>query len=156
MQSDSVVLERVLERSLRDLHLLQTSLEGQKFFAAGVPWFVTSFGRDSLIAALQTLAYDPDIAEQTLPLLVRYQGQQVDERRDEEPGKIMNELRVGELAHLNEIPPTPYYGTIDTTPLFLILIACHAAWTGDLSLFNDLRDHSELALSWMAQYGDQN
>jgi len=102
------------------------------------------------------LAYDPGMAAQTLRLLASYQGQHVDEWRDEQPGKIMHELRVGELAHLNEIPQTPYYGTIDATPLFLILIAQHAAWTGDLTVFHDLHSHIERALAWIAQYGDQN
>ncbi len=156
VHSDSILLNRLMDRSLRDLHLLQTTSGGQKFFAAGVPWFVTLFGRDSLIAALQTLAYDPDIAVQTLRILANYQGQKLDPWRDEEPGKIMHELRVGEMARLNEIPQTPYYGTIDATPLFLILIARHAAWTGDLTLFNDLRDNIERALAWMAESGDQN
>ena len=109
-----------------------------------------------MIASLQTLAYDPGIAEQTLRLLAKYQGQKVDEWRDEQPGKIMHELRVGEMAHLNEIPQTPYYGTIDATPLFLILIARHAAWTGELRIFNDLRAPIEAALEWLAEYGDQN
>lgn len=156
IRSDSVLFNNILERSLRDLHMLKTTLQGHQFFAAGVPWFVTLFGRDSLIASLQMLAYDPKIAEQTLSLLAHYQGRKVDEWRDEQPGKIMHELRVGELAHLNEIPQTPYYGTIDATLLFLILLAQHATWTGTLTLFRDLRDHVEQALSWIAQYGDQN
>jgi glycogen debranching enzyme len=156
IRSNSFLLNHVVERSLRDLYLLRTSLEGEQFFAAGVPWYVTLFGRDSLIASLQTLAYKPDIAEQTLRLIAKYQGTSVDHWREEEPGKIMHELRVGEMAHLNEIPQTPYYGTIDATPLFLVLVARHAAWTGELALFNDLRDHIEAALSWITVYGDQN
>jgi glycogen debranching enzyme len=154
--SDSLLFTSLVDRSLRDLHMLQTTLQGRQFFAAGVPWFVTLFGRDSLIAALQMLAYDPSIAAQTLRLLAHYQGQHVNEQRDEQPAKIMHELRVGELAHLNEIPQTPYYGTIDATPLFLILLAQHAAWTGDLTLFRALRDHIERALAWIATYGDPN
>lgn len=156
IHSNSILLNRLMDRSLRDLHLLQTTSGGQKFFAAGVPWFVTLFGRDSLIAALQTLAYDPDIAVQTLRILANYQGQKLDPWRDEEPGKIMHELRIGEMAHLNEIPQTPYYGTIDATPLFLILIARHAAWTGDLTVFNELRGNIERTLAWMAESVDQN
>ncbi len=156
VRSNSSMLNNVVERSLRDLYLLRTSLEGEQFFAAGVPWYVTLFGRDSLIASLQTLAYNPGIAEQTLRLMAKYQGTKIDHWRDEEPGKIMHELRVGEMAHLNEIPQTPYYGTIDATPLFLILVARHAAWTGELRLFNDLHDHIEAALSWISVDGDQN
>ena len=156
VRSNSSLLINVVERSLRDLYLLRTSLEGEQFFAAGVPWYVTLFSRDSLIASLQTLAYNPGIAEQTLRLMAKYQGAKIDLWRDEEPGKIMHELRVGEMAHLNEIPQTPYYGTIDATPLFLVLIARHAAWTGELRLFKDLRDHIEAALSWISDHGGQN
>jgi glycogen debranching enzyme len=156
VRSTSLLLNQVLDRSVRDLRLLRSSLAGQEFFAAGVPWFVALFGRDSLITALQTLAYNPDIAEHTLRLLAGYQGQRVDAWRDEQPGKILHELRVGELARLGEVPHTPYYGTIDATPLFLILIGHHAAWTGDLTVFNELRGHVELALEWMARYGDPN
>jgi glycogen debranching enzyme len=156
IHSDSPLLNKVVERSLRDLCLLRTSLQGEQFFAAGVPWFVTLFGRDSLIASLQTLAYNSVIAEQTVRLMAKYQGTKIDRWRDEEPGKIMHELRIGEMAHLNQIPQTPYYGTIDATPLFLALIARHAAWTGELRLFNDLRGPIDAALSWISQYGDQN
>ena len=147
-------LNRVLERSLHDLRILRARLDGHEFFAAGVPWYVTLFGRDSLISALQSLAYEPDVAEQTLRLLAKFQGTQVDAWRDEGPGKIMHELRVGEMAHTGEVPQTPYYGTIDATPLFLILLAQHAAWTGSLKLFNDLRGVAEKAVQWMADYGD--
>jgi glycogen debranching enzyme len=130
VRTDSLLLNRILARSLRDLRVLQSTIEGQEFFAAGVPWFATLFGRDSLITSLQTLAYNPGIAEQTLRLLGRYQSQHLDEWRDAQPGKILHELRVGEMARLGEIPHTPYYGTIEAMPLFLILIGRHTAWTG--------------------------
>jgi glycogen debranching enzyme len=152
--SDSPALEQIIERSLRDLRVLRSRLQGEEFFAGGVPWYVALFGRDSILAALQTLAYVPDVAEQTLRLLARYQGTKVDDWRDEQPGKILHELRVGELAHIGAIPHTPYYGSIDSTPLFLILLGRHAAWTGDLRVFHDLRDHVERALKWMRDYGD--
>ncbi len=154
MSSDNPLLDRVFKRSLGDLRILRSTLDGKQYFAAGVPWFVTLFGRDSIVAALQTLAYEPSIAAHTLRLLAKYQGTKVDEWRDEQPGKIPHELRVGELAHLNDIPQTPYYGSIDATPLFLILIARHAAWTGDLSLFNELAGTVDRALDWMHKYGD--
>jgi glycogen debranching enzyme len=146
-------LDEIMERSFRALRVLRTHLKRQTFFAAGVPWFVTLFGRDSLITALQVLAFNPGIAEETLRLLATYQGTRVDEWRDEEPGKILHELRVGEMANLDVIPHTPFYGTVDATPLFLILMARHAAWTGDLALFNELRSHVERALAWMDEYG---
>jgi glycogen debranching enzyme len=154
VESDSLLLNNVLDRSLRDLRVLRSTLAGDAYFAAGLPWFGTLFGRDSLITALQMLAYNPAIAEQTLRVLARYQGTRIDEWRDEQPGKILHELRVGEMAHLHEIPHTPYYGTVDATPLFLVLVGRHAAWTGDLRLFHDLRDHIERALTWVDRYGD--
>ena len=156
IKSDNPLLDRVIERSLRDLYLLRTQLESEHFFAAGVPWFVTLFGRDSIIASLETLAFKPEIAEQTLRIMAKYQGRRIDKRREEEPGKIMHEIRVGEMAHMEEIPQTPYYGTVDATPLFLILMARHAAWAGHLGLFNDLRPNIDAALSWIGEYGDRN
>ncbi len=154
--SDSRSLNEIMDRSLRDLRLLRSRIQGEEFFAGGVPWFVTLFGRDSIISAMQTLAYEPGIAEQTLRLLAHYQAADVSEWRDEQPGKILHELRLGELAHLGEIPQTPYYGSIDSTPLWLILLARHAAWTGTLELFRELRDNVERALTWMTEYGDLN
>jgi glycogen debranching enzyme len=152
--SDSALLNTVVDRSLRDLRVLRSRLRDKAFFSAGLPWYGTLFGRDSLVAALETLAYEPGIAEDTLRLLASYQGSHVDDWRDEQPGKILHELRRGELAHLNEIPQTPYYGSVDSTPLFLILIGAHAHWTGDLTVFNDLRSHVERALDWIATFGE--
>jgi glycogen debranching enzyme len=152
--SDSLLLNRVLDRSLRDLEALRSRLGDASYFAAGVPWFVALFGRDSIITALQTLAYDPRIAEQTIRLLANFQGRLVNEWREEEPGKILHEIRVGEMARLGEVPHTPYYGTVDATPLFLILIGEHARWRGSLALFNELKGNVEAALDWIARYGD--
>ncbi|HEX8989876.1 MAG TPA: glycogen debranching N-terminal domain-containing protein [Rhodocyclaceae bacterium] len=149
LRCDDPRIDRVVERSLRDLHLLGTSLRGYRYFAAGVPWYVALFGRDSLIAALEALAFLPDRAEDTLHLLASFQGTRDDTWRDEEPGKIMHELRVGEMARLGEIPQTPYYGTVDATPLFLILLARHAEWTGRLGLFRKLERHVQGALAWI-------
>ena len=151
--SDSQLLEELIDRSLRDLRVLRMKLHDQFFFAAGVPWFATLFGRDSLITAWQILAYDPSISAHTLRLLASYQGSRVDEWREEQPGKILHELRVGEAAHIGLIPHTPYYGSIDATPLFLMLIGRHAAWTGSLALFHELHEPIERALEWMSRYG---
>jgi glycogen debranching enzyme len=154
IRSDSEVLNRVMRQSLMDLHMLKTTIGGGEFFAAGIPWFATLFGRDSLITSLQTLAYGPDTAKDSLRLLARHQGVRVSAWRDEEPGKILHELRVGELARMNRIPHTPYYGTIDATPLFLVLLSREAYWTGDLSLFEELRPQVEKALEWIDRFGD--
>jgi glycogen debranching enzyme len=149
LQSDSPLFNRVLSQSFTDLHALRSKLDGYSYFSAGVPWYATLFGRDSLTVALQTLAYDPAMAEQTLRLLARYQGKTDDAWREEGPGKIMHELRQGELAHLDKIPQTPYYGSVDVTPLYLIVLARHAAWTGRLDLFEALRPNVEAALGWI-------
>jgi glycogen debranching enzyme len=147
--SDDPRLNRVLDRSLRDLHLLGTPLGGRRYFAAGVPWYVTLFGRDAIISALEALAFIPGRAEDTVRLLASFQGSRDDAWRDEEPGKIMHELRVGEMARLGEIPQTPYYGSVDATPLFLVLLSMHAHWTGRIDLFNELQAHVKAALSWI-------
>ncbi len=147
--SNDARFDRVIERSLRDLHVLTSRLDRRDYYAAGVPWYVALFGRDSLISSLETLAYDARVAATTLRLLARRQGRHTDEWRDEEPGKILHEQRVGEMAHLDEIPQTPYYGSIDATPLFLVLLARHAAWAGGVGLLDELRPNVEAALGWI-------
>ena len=154
VKSSSLLLDAVLARSFDDLDLLRGELDGLEYYAAGLPWFATLFGRDSLIAAYQTLAFGSATAADTLRLLAGRQGTKVDEWRDEEPGKILHELRIGELARLDEIPQTPYYGSVDSTPLFLIVLAEHAAWTGTLDLFRELGDNVDRALEWIDRYGD--
>lgn len=154
VRSNSLLLDGIIDRSLRDLRLLRSSIGDEEYYAAGVPWFATLFGRDSIITALQTLAFDPAIAEQTLRVLARHQGRQVDAWREEEPGKILHELRMGEMARSGAVPHSPYYGTIDATPLFLILVGRQAAWRGDLALFEELRPSVELALDWMGSYAE--
>jgi glycogen debranching enzyme len=155
VSSNGSALDQLIERSFRGLRILRTHVGDETYFAAGVPWFVTLFGRDSLLTAWQMLAYHPRIAEQTLRLLAKYQGTKEDDWRDEQPGKILHELRVGEMANLGAIPHTPFYGTVDATPLFLMLLSQHAAWTGSLALFEELRAPVERALSWMDQFGDR-
>ncbi|HLX28124.1 MAG TPA: glycogen debranching N-terminal domain-containing protein [Casimicrobiaceae bacterium] len=149
LHSDNPRLNSAVARSLRDLHLLRTTLRGYRYFAAGVPWYVTLFGRDAIISSLETLVFLPDRAEDTLRLLASFQGTHDDAWRDEEAGKIMHELRVGEMAHLDEIPQTPYYGSVDATPLFLVLLGQQAQWTGRLDLFSELEAHVQAALGWI-------
>src|SRR5947209_764922 len=129
--------------------MLVTREHGDTYFAAGVPWYVALFGRDSLITCLQTLSYDPSIAANTLRVLAQYQGVKHDTWRDEEPGKILHELRVGEKANLHEVPQTPYYGTVDATPLFIILLDEYVRWSGDRSLWQELQQHVDRALDWI-------
>ncbi len=156
IETDSLLMNRILGRAASDLQILHTRLGNEEFFAAGVPWFATLFGRDSLVTSLQAMAYDPGIAAQTLRLLAKYQGNQSNDWRDEQPGKILHEYRIGELSRIDEIPYHPYYGSVDSTPLFLITLGEHAAWTGNLKLFHELREAVEAALTWIDRYGDLN
>lgn len=147
----------MLERSLSDIRLLMTdSNTGGCFVTAGTPWFNCLFGRDSIITSLQMLAFNPEIARNTLCLLAGWQGKEIDAWRDEEPGKILHELRTGEMASLGEIPMNPYYGSIDATPLFLMLAAEYVDWTGDLELVRELEPNFMAALEWIDKYGDSN
>ncbi len=125
-----------MERSIHDLRLLVNDGPGpdQRYIAAGVPWFTTLFGRDSIIASFQSLAFRPQVAVETLAVLAAYQAIAVDDRRDAEPGKILHELRTGEMAGAGELPHTPYYGSVDSTPLWLILLGETFDWTGDRAL----------------------
>ncbi len=152
--TDDELFNRILQRSLDDLELLRSSLDGQPFYAAGVPWFATLFGRDSIITAFQTLSFVPGMAEGTLRLLAGRLGQARDDERDEDPGKVLHELRVGEPANLGETPFARYYGSVDATPLFLCLLGRHADWSGSLDLFRELRAPAEAALEWIDRYGD--
>ncbi|MDQ6900308.1 MAG: hypothetical protein M3072_12515 [Candidatus Dormibacteraeota bacterium] len=156
IETDNPLFNSVLSRSFGDLRTLVSRQKQESFLAAGVPWLVALFGRDSLITALQTLAYDPSIAAHTLELLAKYQGDKLDDYRDEQPGKILHELRVGEMAGLEEVPQTPYYGTVDATPLFVVLMAEYVRWTGDLALWKRLRPNVERALKWIDTYGDSD
>jgi glycogen debranching enzyme len=148
------LVDRIVRRSMLDLRLLISDLDGHPYVAAGVPWYATLFGRDSLICAHQMLAFDPALAAGTLRLLARHQGRRVDDRHDEQPGKILHELRLGEVANLDRSPLARYYGTVDATPLFLGLLCRYVDWTGSLSLFTELRPHVDAALTWLERHGD--
>ena len=121
-----------------------------------MPWYVALFGRDSLVTAIETLAFEPSVSANTLRVLARHQGTTINDWRDEQPGKILHELRVDELANLSEIPQTPYYGSVDSTPLFLALLGQYSAWTGTLDLFHELRPNVQAALAWLDQFGDSD
>ncbi len=149
VETDDVTVNQILRRSFDDVRLLGSSLLGASYVSAGVPWFATLFGRDSLISALELLPYDRCHAADTLRLLARLQADSFNSERRAEPGKILHELRVGELAGAGLIPQTPYFGTVDATPLFLILLGRHAEWEGSTALFGELRGSVEAALGWI-------
>jgi glycogen debranching enzyme len=154
VRTDNQVFNTLLARSMADLRVLIDEVPGGLFPAAGIPWYSVPFGRDSLITGLQTLMFKPSIAKGTLRFLAKYQGSRVDEWRDEEPGKILHEMRMGEMASLGEIPHAPYYGTADATALFVMLFVETMRWTGDQQLYDDLLPHVMRAFDWIDNYGD--
>lgn len=149
IRSDRADLNTIVEQAERDIYLLLQSFESGRALAAGIPWFSTLFGRDSLIAAAQTIILDPRIARDTLTILAHYQGQSDSDWHDEDPGKILHELRFGEMARNREIPHTPYYGTVDATPLWLMLYADYYAWSGDRATIEQLWPNALEAVKWI-------
>jgi glycogen debranching enzyme len=151
---------RLYRQALEDMAALRLPIVGtdHKVFlpAAGLPWFVAPFGRDSLIVSLQNILIYPDFARGSLDILGSLQAKVEDDYRDAEPGKILHEMRYGELAHFKLIPHTPYYGTADATPLYLITL--HAAWRaiGDVELLRRHLETAEGCLSWIDRYGDRD
>ena len=158
LEADDDTLRHVYARSLTDLAALRfyphIAVQDVSLPAAGLPWFMTLFGRDSLITSYQVLPYRPDLAATTLTTLAARQGTVCDDFRDEEPGKILHEVRFGELTAIGERPHSPYYGTADATPLFLILLDEYERWTGDAGLVRELEPAARAALEWMDRYGD--
>jgi glycogen debranching enzyme len=141
-------------RNLEDLRVLCDNRPTGLFPTAGLPWYAVPFGRDALITSIQTMALNPELARGSLRYLARLQGTRTDSRREEEPGKIPHEIRFGELANLGQIPHTPYYGTVDATPLFLVLLVELLDWTGDSGLLDELWPNVAAALEWIDRYGD--
>jgi len=138
-----------LARSRRDLHLLLTETRDGFVPYAGIPWYVAPFGRDAVLTALQVLPFEPEIAAGTLRFLARHQGAADDDFTEQEPGRILHEYRRGEMAACGEIPFVPYYGSVDATPLFVMLFAEYVRWTADDRLARALWPAVERALAWM-------
>ena len=146
-------------RSLIDLAALRfypRAVPGAALPAAGLPWFMTVFGRDSILTSIQALPFESELAASTLRTLATRQGRFVDDFRDEEPGKIIHEQRYGEMTAFLERPHSPYYGAADVTPLFLILLDEYERWTGDAELVRYLEQAAREALLWIDRYGDRN
>ena len=158
VSSDHDLFNLVVKRSVSDLRLLVNDGPGpeERYVAAGVPWFSTLFGRDALITAFQSLAFRPQLAVEILRVLAAHQATERDDWRDAEPGKILHELRAGEMARSGELPHTPYYGSIDSTPLWLVLLGATFDWTGDRALVDELWPHAVAALDWIDRYGDRD
>jgi glycogen debranching enzyme len=152
--SDNSKFNDVLTQCRLDLDSLQTTFPHGSLPAAGIPWFVAPFGRDSLITSLQTLHIAPDRAIATIRTLAALQGTRVDPEREEQPGKILHEMRYGEMARIGEVPHSPYYGSVDATPLWLWLVAECVIWTGQAALIDELIPNIRAAIDWIDRYGD--
>jgi glycogen debranching enzyme len=157
LQCDSPSVARTYTRSLVDLAALRFSpltAGNRSLPAAGLPWFMTLFGRDSIFTSLQALPFAPELAATTLRELAMRQGTVVDDFRDEDPGRILHEMRYGEMTAFEERPHSPYYGCADATPLFVVLLDEYERWTGDRKLVRDLEDEARAALRWIDEYAD--
>jgi len=157
LQSDWEPFRMIYRRSLVDLAALRFSppvAGGKSLPAAGLPWFMTMFGRDSIFTSLQALPFTPELAATTLRVLGDWQGSRRDDFRDEDPGRILHEMRYGEMAAFEERPHTPYYGSVDATPLYVILLDEYERWTGDRKLVRELEYEARAALNWIDEYAD--
>ena len=158
LESDSDSLKATYRRSLVDLAALRFSPPvvgaGKSLPAAGLPWFMTMFGRDSIFTSLQALPFTPELAATTLKALGAWQGTRIDDFRDEDPGRILHEVRYGEMTAFEERPHSPYYGNADATALYVVLLDEYERWTGDRKLVRDLEDEARAALRWIDEYAD--
>jgi glycogen debranching enzyme len=157
LECDWEPLKRTYRRSLVDLAALRFSppvARGHSLPAAGLPWFMTMFGRDSIFTSLQALPFVPELAATTLRALGEWQGSRRDDFRDEDPGRILHEVRYGELTAFEERPHSAYYGSVDATPLYVVLLDEYERWTGDRKLVRDLEYEARAALNWIDEYAD--
>jgi len=157
LESDSDSLKATYRRSLVDLAALRFSPQiagGRSLPAAGLPWFMTMFGRDSILTSLQALPFTSELAATTLRALGDWQGVGVDDFRDEDPGRILHEMRYGEMTAFEERPHSPYYGSADATPLYVVLLDEYERWTGDRALVRELEGEARAALDWIDEYAD--
>lgn len=156
IESSNDIYNESLRRSVADLYMLMTSKREGLVPYAGIPWYSTVFGRDAIISALMMLWLDPDVARGVLRYLAANQADDFNPESDAEPGKILHEMRLGEMAETGEVPFGRYYGTIDSTPLFLILAGEYLDRTDDLETIRELWPNLERALAWIDDYGDRD
>jgi glycogen debranching enzyme len=157
LECDWEPLRNTYRRSLVDLAALRFSpltAAGRSLPAAGLPWFMTMFGRDSIFTSLQALPFAPELAATTLRELGARQGTRIDDFRDEDPGRILHEMRYGELTAFEERPHSPYFGSADATPLYVVLLDEYERWTGDRALVRDFELEARAALTWIDEYAD--
>lgn len=154
VETANAVFNEVIRRSLADLRMLMTATPQGKYPYAGIPWYSSTFGRDGLTTALQMLWFDPSVARGVLQRLAHFQASQYDAASDAQPGKILHEMRSGEMAALGEVPFGLYYGSIDSTPLFVLLAGLYVQRTGDGAFLREIWPHIERALAWIGGPGD--
>ncbi|HXZ64728.1 MAG TPA: amylo-alpha-1,6-glucosidase, partial [Streptosporangiaceae bacterium] len=157
VECDWEAVEHIYRRCMTDLAALRFStltMPGRSLPAAGLPWFMTIFGRDSIFTSLQALPFTSELASTTLLALAERQGTRIDDFRDEDPGRILHELRYGELTAFEERPHSPYYGNADATALYVVLLDEYERWTGDTKLVRDLEHAARAALAWIDEYAD--
>ncbi len=154
IETSNAVFNEIVCRSIADLRMLMTATPEGKYPYAGIPWYSTTFGRDGLITALQMLWFDPSFARGVLQRLARYQASEYDADSDAQPGKILHEMRCGEMAALREVPFGLYYGSIDSTPLFVLLAGLYGQRTGDKAFLREIWPNIKRALDWIDGPGD--
>jgi glycogen debranching enzyme len=157
IECDWTQLKSTYRRSLVDLAALRFSppiAGGRSLPAAGLPWFMTMFGRDSIFTSLQAIPFTPELAATTLRALGDWQGVRLDDFRDEDPGRILHELRYGEMTAFEERPHSPYYGSVDATPLYIVLLDEYERWSGDRGIVRELEVEARAALDWIDEYAD--
>jgi len=157
LETDWHDLAATYRRSMVDLAALRLypeSVPESSLPAAGLPWFMALFGRDSLLTSYQALPFAPELARTTLRALAAWQAEEYDDFRDADPGKILHELRHGERAHFQESPQSPYYGSADATPLFLVVLDEYERWTGDTATVRELEPAARAAVRWIGEHGD--
>src|SRR5215469_5997 len=158
LECDWEPLEMIYHRCLTDLAALRFStltMPGRALPAAGLPWFMTIFGRDSIFTSLQALPFTSELAATTLMALAERQGTRIDDFRDEDPGRMLHEMRYGEMTAFEERPHSPYYGNADATMLWVVLLDEYERWTGDSKLVHDMEQAARAALAWIDEYADR-